>query len=293
MRVTQSMIVSNTMKTLNRNRTNLATIQSAISTGKQVRYASDNPISFSRIARYKDNITQNRQLLRNIEDAISWTETTDQKLNLVSDLLMDANDVARRGADGTSDTEIRGTLATRVEGIIEEVLSIVNDSHMGKKLFAGTETKSDGPFVSSGSSVTYNGNDGNINRRISQNLVVQVNIDGQQIIDSGLFDSLYELRDALAADDQTAIQASISSLDSAKDNVLSLASGLSSTTSSLRLSQSRLEDANISLTSYISDEEDVNIAEAMAKYESEQLAYEASLQTASKIMNLNILNFLT
>ncbi|MGM0611536.1 MAG: flagellin, partial [Thermodesulfobacteriota bacterium] len=63
--------------------------------------------------------------------------------------------------------------------------------------------------------------------------------------------------------------------------------------------ENRLEVADNSMSSLVSNQEermsnieDVDIAELMTKLESQRIAYQAVMQSTSKIMQMNLMNFI-
>ncbi len=280
------------MRALQGNRSNMAFLQRAIATGKKLHTASDGPVSFSRARRFSNMLSQNEQFLRNIQDAQGWVDATSSKLDLIVGLLMDAADIAKRGADGNIDADIRESLGNKVDGLLDEMLSLANDEHIGRKVFAGSETKSGNPFSINGSNIIYSGNTDPINRKISEQHTISININGQQLLDTGMFTAMINLRDALLTDDTASISGSIDEIDAAKEKVLNIATTLASVSNNLDLAMNRIEAVNVNLNKYISDEEDVDLAEALTKYEAEEIAYKAALQSAAKIMNLSILDYM-
>ena len=81
MRVTNQMMSTSYLKDLNRNLNNLNTLQTQLTTGKEINKASDNPFKTARIMQMYSDISANKQYNENIKDTISWLDTTDTALN--------------------------------------------------------------------------------------------------------------------------------------------------------------------------------------------------------------------
>ena len=84
----------------------------------------------------------------------------------------------------------------------------------------------------------------------------------------------------------------IESIDLASEKLISLNTGIGSIQQQLDLAENRLETANLNLATFLSDTEDVDLASAITQYNSEELAYQAALQSTANILRLNIMNFL-
>lgn len=292
MRITHSMLVRNTLQRVNQNKVNLNDLNRAISTGKKVIDASDDPLNFSRISRFKATIKQNEQYLRNITSATGWVETTSTTLDAIVSLIKEAKDIATKGADATTFAPTRGALAQTIDAKIEELVDLLNTTHAGKNIFAGTETKVASPFSISGDIVTYTGNTEDITRKISKNLSVSINTTGQELLDTGIFQSLIDLRNALNADDIPNIRNSIDILANISETVMGVSTTTGLVMNNLVLTEGRLEDSIYELKTFVSRDEDVDMAEAIVKYESEEIAYRAAMQSASRIMSLNIMDYM-
>ena len=60
----------------------------------------------------------------------------------------------------------------------------------------------------------------------------------------------------------------------------------------LDMVKSRLDDTNINLQDYISDVEDADMEEEIVRFKTQEIAYQAALQSASHVLDMNILNYL-
>jgi len=292
MRVTHSMLVRNTLIRVNQNKTNLNDLNNAISTGKKLIEASDDPVNFTRVSKFKTTISQYEQYMRTINGANGWAETTESALQEIISLVKDAKDVAIRGADASTFEPTREALAQTIDAKIGELIDQANTKYAGKNIFAGTETQIGRAFSISGDVVTYVGNTEQINRKIADNLNLSINITGQEIMDTGIFSALTDLRAALNNDDLTTINASIDVLATVEENLLHLSTESGLVMNQLSLTEGRLESTIYDLEKFVSRDEDVDMAEAIVKYESEEIAYQAAMQAATKILKLNIMDYL-
>jgi len=267
-------------------------IQQAITTGKEVDKPSADPVRFARAARFRKQIGQNDQYLKNIQNAKGWIETTSASLDGLYEQVLTLKEKAVQASDDSLSAGQRDNMANEVSGLLEDILSIVNESYLGKNLFSGTKTKEDQAFTFDGSDVTYHGNTGELDRKIAEHLTVKTNVTGQDIMDTNIFTAILDFKMALENDDTSAINNSIASIDSSLTNIVSLNSTVGSIQNQISLAEDRLETANMNLSSYLSDTVDVNMAEAITKYNAEEMAYRAALESSASIMNINIMDYL-
>ncbi len=106
------------------------------------------------------------------------------------------------------------------------------------------------------------------------------------------FNTLTRLREALINDDFPAIGREISRIDQDLDRVNFARSEIGARLQSLEALQARQEDEEIALRSALSQEIDVDLAEAISEFTNRQFALQASLQTSANLLQLSILNFI-
>jgi len=292
MRITQSMITKSLLSSINQNRESMHSIQESITTGKGVGRSSDDPIQFFRANRFRQGIKQNEQYLENVQNAKGWLQATSSNLDSMLNQVMTLRERAVQSANDTLSAENRIQMASEINHILEDLVNMSNESFLDKNLFSGTKTKVENPFLYDGNSIEYQGNTGKINRRISENLTININVTGQDILDTNIFNAALGLRTALENDDTNAIANMIDSIDSASEKMISLNTSIGSIQQQLELAEDRLETANLNLSTFLSETEDVDLASAITQYNSEEIAYQAALQSTATILRLNIMEFL-
>jgi flagellar hook-associated protein 3 len=109
---------------------------------------------------------------------------------------------------------------------------------------------------------------------------------------NGIFAHLAQLRDALQASDTDAITAAAEGLKEDGDRVTNIRGATGARVKELESRQEGLDGQNIATKSLLSQLEDTDYTEAIARFSALQTSLQASLQTASKVMNLSLLDFL-
>ncbi|HGY55156.1 MAG TPA: hypothetical protein ENK44_05620 [Caldithrix abyssi] len=292
MRITQSMMTRQTIQRVFINRDIMYQTHERISTGKKVNRPSDDATAYARIARYEKSYQRNLQYLSNVQYSRNWVNETSVALDKLQDYASQAKAIALKAVDASNDDDSRQVYARQLRGILEESVSTVNAKYLDKSLFAGTNTKNSTPFVLNDLTVTYTGNDEKIKRRLAEDMVSEINTTGQRVMDTGFFQAMETMITALEANDIPAIEDTIDDMQTAYDAVLNLSGEVGSFHNSLSLIENRLKDANMKLEEYLADDQDVVLEEEFVRLESEQTAYQAAMQSAAKIMRLNILNYM-
>ena len=291
MRVTDSIITRNLLSAVTRNRENMGQIQQEMSTGKRILKPSSDPHDYLLGQRFSETIAKNTQFIQNINNSRDWMDNSIQILTQIEDQISSAREIGVQGADLTNSSQ-REQLAERLEGIISDTVSQANSKYQDKYVYGGSLTKGDNPFVYDGTSVTYQGNTDTLTRRISENQNMEINVDGQTLADTGVFQGLIDLRNALQANDQDGIQTALGTLEENQKQFTNLVAAQGALINQLDLTQQRLETANTNLRSNLSETEDTDMLDAIVRYNQEELAYKAALQTTSGTLKMNLLDYI-
>ncbi len=289
MRVTNSLIKDQIINFLSANQERLADVQRQISTNKEVAVSSDDPIRFDRAGRFKSLLAKNEQYTSNIEDGIAWIVMGAESLDVVYEALQQAKVLALQ-TRGDAETSTRAQVIPYVNALLEEMVLLGNSKFMGKYIFGGTITKDTEPFAYDGVSVTYNGNDGSLTRKVGDDTYLKINTTGSEFLN--VLGAVMALRDALDANDGVAMDAAIAQIDTVSTQLLNTIARAGSMQRKFELTRDNLEMANVNLQSYISQAEDVDLMEAILQFNAQELGYRAALESSARIMNISILNYL-
>ena len=138
----------------------LAHTQQQVSSGRRILTPSDDPAGSARALSLTHADAANSQYQRNIDAANARLGSEDQTLSSVSDLLGRVRTLALEGANGTLGADDRANIATEIRERLKQLVQLANtrDSD-GEYLFAGNSTRTQ-PFVQSGGTVSYVGDQG-------------------------------------------------------------------------------------------------------------------------------------
>jgi flagellin-like hook-associated protein FlgL len=108
----------------------------------------------------------------------------------------------------------------------------------------------------------------------------------------GIFNSLIKLNEAIENDNVEEIQRIVQLLDNDFDRLSFGRAELAARAQGLDALQTRHQDEQIDLSTILSKEIDVDLAEAASDFAARQASYQASLQTMSNLYRLTLLDFL-
>lgn len=301
MRVSENMMTNSILKSINASKSRMSNIQKQLSSGKKIFESSDDPFAFAKSARFKSIMERNNQYLRSINMGLGFVESTQMHLEDINNLIQDAKEKATQSADDSLNAENREAMAQEINSMIEELESIANGNFDGDYIFNGTDVNGVNPFILEEDPLTpgnYIGiqapsNAEVMDRKFGDHLNIQINVAGSDIDKiTDTFNELISLKDALLNNDTAAISGQIDALDDAASEILKLTTKIGDVHSRITLTEQQLTLTNMNLSSYISSLEDVDMAEAVLHYNSEEMAYKAALQSTGNIMTISLMDYI-
>ena len=109
---------------------------------------------------------------------------------------------------------------------------------------------------------------------------------------AGVFADLGGLRDALRSNDQKAITAAAEGLAADHARAARVRGETGARVQSLEARQGRLEDQDVATKALLSTLADVDMTEAISRFQTLQTSLQASMQTGASILNMSLLDFL-
>ena len=331
MRVTNKMLSNNFLRDMRTNLNNMNTLQGQMTSGKQIRNASDDPFKASRIMQMHSDIDTNKQYNNNISDSINWLDTTDTALGQVGDVVGRIQELLVSAGNGAYSSNERTAIKDEINQKIGEASQILNTSFDGKYIFGGTRGTSKPVDVvtkdASGNpqntkliysnanggeldlsnlsdstnpdTIQYNQINSSVKVEVSQGVSMEYNVTASQVINygTGATDNLMELfkniTDHLDANDsKSLITGDLTGIKAAMTNVLKVRSEVGSKQNRMESAQSRNVDDNFNMTEILSRTEDIDITEKTMEYATMQTIYTASLQTSAKVLQPSLLDYL-
>jgi flagellar hook-associated protein 3 FlgL len=140
MRITNNMLISNTLFNLNENLGRLEKLNQQMATQKKFSVPSDDPIGASKSLKFHTDLSKIEQYQRNVKDATSWMTETESALIEIGEVLHRANALAVQMANGTySEDDLKKT-KEEVAQLKEHLVQISNTTYAGRYIFSGYKT---------------------------------------------------------------------------------------------------------------------------------------------------------
>lgn len=178
MRVTDRMGVNQVINNLQKNRTDMADLQNQAATQKRVTRPSDDPVAAAKVLGMRSEDRTNNQFIKNIHQARSFLEFTDQSLGELNDVLVRMKELAIQQAnDAGASAETRKVTAEEVAQGYRQAIQIGNRKLGERFIFGGANTTVP-PFTLGGE---YQGDDGEMRIHINKEAFLSMNLPGEQV----------------------------------------------------------------------------------------------------------------
>lgn len=156
MRITQSMMTRNYLKSMNKSLEGLTKAQQRISSNRKFTRGSENVSDAARALKVREQLGESQQYLVNIRDVENEMSSAESNLMSIEDILQTAQEKVLKGMDGTHQKE-RQIIAEELDSLKEQVLQFTNAKFADRYLFGGTKNDTAPYSLDSSGNVLYNG----------------------------------------------------------------------------------------------------------------------------------------
>lgn len=177
MRVSDKMNQNQFLNNVQKNRTELNSLQNQAATMKRINKPSDDPLGAAKILQTRTENRNLEQFDRNILFATSFLENTESTLAQVSETLVRAKELALQGASDTNGGTPRAMIAEEVSQIARTVVELSNRRFGDRFIFGGHVTDVQ-PFSPDGE---FFGDSGQIQIQTHKAQFIPMNISGAQV----------------------------------------------------------------------------------------------------------------
>lgn len=155
-RVTNSMVTKNAMTNINFNKTSLNELNTQMTTQKKISRPSDDPVVAIRALRLRNNLNEiNQYYERNIPDAESWLELTNDALSNIASVMQTMYAKCEQAANGENTTEDRQIILKELQNLSTQIYAEANADYAGRTLLSGYYTNQDVVFATNEEDTHY------------------------------------------------------------------------------------------------------------------------------------------
>ena len=291
LRVTNTVLYSQALGNTQKALSEIERYQRIISSGLRVEKPSDDPTALTEIMRSSSGLRALEQYKDNLSSASARLDLEDGVLDQLSNALIRAKELAISQAGDTTSADSRSVVQAEIDGIRDFVIELGNTQFSGSFVFGGYYADSR-PFTAAGPDPARPPA-GTHQVEGGAGAFYAVNHSGQEIfVDSGILDALEQLSTALGADSGTDIQAAITEVDNAFDEVQELVGELGARMNQIETAQSNIEALDVNLQTFRSELQEADLEEAISKLVARQVSYEAAMMTNARILQTTLTDYL-
>ena len=285
---------------------NLTQTQAKLAQGKQVINASDAPDQAASIQRLKSILNRQdsyQSSLNTVKNRLQGEEST---LQSVSDLLVRAKEVAVQGANDTLNPGDRKALATEMQALRDQMLSLANTKDSNDNfLFAGSRVKQQAFAENSSGVPVYRGDQTRMNVRVGEQRSIPINRTGTgafvsvnrtdtdgTAIGVGFFKVMDDLIAGLNNSKGADVSRGVGELDNLQLGVSLARAEVGTNLNVVDQQTSVIEDMTLNLKTTLSSIEDLDYASAITKMNQQMLSLEAAQSSFAKVSKLSLFNFI-
>jgi flagellar hook-associated protein 3 FlgL len=288
------------------------TLQQQATTGLKFSLPEDNPSGMSEVLNLQSSSSANQQYLTNITALQNQANNVSGILTSLQALVNQASEIAT-SADGTATPTEMSTYATQVGNLIQQAITLGNSQDsQGNYIFGGTATGSP-PFTATTDAngnvtgVTYSGNS-NVNQvEISSGVTVSAQVPGSNTSGSGpaglfvnsatgadLFSHLISLQQDITSGNTAAITSTdLPNVSKDESNVLDQVSANGVLLSRLQATSSLATQQGNNIATQVSGLTDADLATTITHLQQTETAFEAALESSSRVMAISLVDFMT
>jgi flagellar hook-associated protein 3 FlgL len=227
-------------------------------------------------------------------------------MNSLQTIVSQVNDIATEASNGTNSSAQLSDYATQVESLLQQAVQLANTQDAdGNYIFSGTASNSQ-PYeiVSNNGTITdvaYNGGTEVAESDIGPNTKVSAQVLGSGVdglitnsnTGADLFGDMIKLQQNLANGDTGAIASTDApALSNDEDNIVSQISANGVIQSALTAASNIATAQSTNLTTQISGDTSADMATTLTELSQTQTAYEAALESGTKVLQISLVNFL-
>jgi flagellar hook-associated protein 3 FlgL len=293
-RVTDSGLTTRVLGDLQRGQARGQKLTTQISSGKLLTRPSDSPTGTVTSLQLRGEVRATQQYSRNSDDGLGWLGTIQDRLGDASTSIIRVRDLTVQGLNDVNTDESRQALAVEIDNIRDTLLGQANAKYMNRPVFGGTTPGDVSYDVTTGD---YVGNSFPTTRTVGPNSKVRIETTGPEAFgqpgtDTELFGVLKTISQNIRDNDVNALNTSLQNLDSAHDLLKSTLADVGARYNRVSQMKQSADDHLVSVTSQLSDIEDVDLPKAMMELQIQQTSYQAALAATAKVIQPSLIDFL-
>lgn len=299
MRISTSMIYAGGGARIQKATADLLKTQQQVASGKR----ETDPVSAGRILQILQSESLNMQYQKNQDTADNSLRMMDVTLGALSQTLQDVRETVLQGVNASLSATDRQIIAGKLRSQLDALIALGNTrDSSGAFVFSGFKSSTQPFSGDSNTSVSYEGDSGQIAIQISPEGETPISFSGQEVFmdipavgggKQSVFATVSTLAtqiEAGGANLADSISDSLGNLDAGLDNIIAVRARAGSYLNMVEASRGLSENGHIENQKILSVLQDVDYAEALSVMAKQQTVLDAAQKSLIKIMSLSLFN---
>ena len=291
------------LKSINSSQADLNRAQQQVSSGLRISRASDDPQAIAGILQTRSDIAQVTQVANNLSAVKTEVDTADSTIQEAVQLVEQAGTYASQGANTLMTAGARATLASQVDGILQQIVTISRTQVQGHYIFSGDQTSTP-PYTIDSSGVVQQVANAPATRLIqdTSGLTFAASKTAQELFDArdasgsvtsgNVFAALQSLKSALLANDPTAIQTAAAAINTAHDYLNTQAGFYGGVQDRVSTALDLAQKFQTQDQTRLSSEQDADVASAALQITQDTTHINAALASAAKQITTSLFDYM-
>jgi flagellar hook-associated protein 3 FlgL len=209
------MMQTNMLRHVFQSQTKMDQYLTQINTGKKNRFPSDDPMLAMKGIDFRTQIAKMEQYEKNISDAWTWLEGTDDALDSAAKVMQRIEDLAVIAANGTRTADEREAMAVEVKQLKLQLVDVANTQIRGRFIFNGIDTDKQPLTIDGDGKIQFHYQEENNKQaelEVIKGVYFPVTSQGDRLFNEALFDEIDDFVLGLEDNDEAVINKSIGQL---------------------------------------------------------------------------------
>jgi flagellar hook-associated protein 3 FlgL len=298
-RITQGLMAENAGSQVSQELNRLYDLQQKIASGKKFLDPSDSPSGTSRALQLRSTRQANESYQTTANDIDLWISSNEASLQEITSVAGRTINLSFSAIGDTAGSVERDAVKNEIKALIRQVVNIGNTSHNDKYIFNGYQVNaSTPPYSLDDTTMTLTNQPSDAGQTISQKYgpgqSMTINFNGETTV-TPILNAMIGIYKALDAGtfNKATLQTAIDGISAAVETLKTNVTENGTRQREIKTQISYLERTDIEIRSLISNNEDINVAEAISELSIQQTTYQKSIQVSAKALSLpNLFDYL-
>jgi flagellar hook-associated protein 3 FlgL len=295
MRITQSMLASNSLRHLSNSYLKMGKYQDQLATGKKITKPSDDPVVAMKGMFYRSDLVGVEQYKRNLSEVHLWMDNSEAGLEQANSALQRIRELVVQGQNGSLTETDRKAIAAEVGQLKEDLVKTANTQVAGRYIFHGNDVMNPPVSQEEPPKVADNLTDSAINNytiEVSDGVSLKASVNPANTFNQELFDVVGGIQTALQTNQSADLDQLLVRLDNTMDTMAAERSELGARSNRLDMVETRIDQQNVLANQVLSDNEDADIEKVIMDLTNQESVHRAALSVGSRIIQPTLMDFL-